>query len=100
MLVAQKKQQENIAEYILYLFQIEDIVRSLNFDIEQIMESVVKPNLPDSAFEGQYQSWYADIIQEMKRSGLEKKRPFRSSDGGNKGASVFAQYLKCNSGRK
>ena len=73
MLVAQKKQQENVAEYILYLFQIEDIVRSLNFDIEQIMESVVKPNLPDSAFEGQYQSWYADIIQEMKRSGLEQK---------------------------
>ena len=48
MLVAQKKQQENIAEYVLYLFQIEDIVRSLNFDIEQIMEAVVKPNLPDS----------------------------------------------------
>ncbi|MBL6667071.1 MAG: DUF4924 family protein [Crocinitomicaceae bacterium] len=73
MLVAQKKQQENIAEYVLYLFQIEDIVRSLNFDIEQIMEAVVKPNLPDSSFEGQYRSWYADIIKEMKRSGLEKK---------------------------
>ena len=73
MLVAQKKQQENIAEYVLYLFQIEDIVRSLNFDIERIMEAVVKPNLPDSSFEGQYRSWYAEIIKEMKRSGLEKK---------------------------
>lgn len=73
MLVAQKKQQENIAEYVLYLFQIEDIVRSLNFDIERIMDAVVKPNLPDSSFEAQYREWYTDIIKEMKRSGLEKK---------------------------
>ncbi len=73
MLVSQKKQEENIAEYVLYLFQIEDIVRSLNFDIEQIMESVVKPNLPDTSFEAQYRSWYEDIIREMKRSSLEKK---------------------------
>ena len=73
MLVAQKKQQENIAEYVLYLFQIEDIVRSFNFDIEKIMDAVVKPNLPDSSFEAQYREWYADIIKEMKRSGLEKK---------------------------
>jgi hypothetical protein len=57
----------------LYLFQIEDIVRSLNFDIEKIMESVVKPNLPDTSFEAQYRSWYEEIIREMKRSSLEKK---------------------------
>ena len=73
MLVAQKKQQENIAEYVLYLFQIEDIVRALHFDIDQIMDSVVKPNLPDSSFEIQYRKWYEDIIKEMKRSNLEKK---------------------------
>lgn len=73
MLVAQKKQQENIAEYVLYLFQIEDVVRSLNFDIDQIMDSFVKPNLLDASFEAQYRVWYTDIIEEMKRSGLEKK---------------------------
>ena len=73
MLVSQKKQEENIAEYVLYLFQIEDIVRSLNFDIDQIMKTVVRPNLPDGSFEAQYRDWYEDIIKEMKRSSLEKK---------------------------
>lgn len=73
MLVAQKKQQENIAEYVLYLFQIEDIVRALNFDLDQIMDTVVKPNLPDSSFEAQYRDWYEEIIKEMKRSKREKK---------------------------
>jgi hypothetical protein len=73
MLVAQQKQQENIAEYVLYLFQIEDLIRSLNFDIDRIMESVVRPSLPDRSFEGQYRKWYTDLIQEMKRSNLIKK---------------------------
>ena len=73
MLVAQQKQQENIAEYVLYLFQIEDLIRSLNFDIDQIMESVVRPSLPDRSFESQYRKWYAELIQEMKRSNLTKK---------------------------
>ena len=36
MLVAQQKLQENIAEYILYMYQIEDVVRAYNFDIEEI----------------------------------------------------------------
>jgi hypothetical protein len=73
MLVAQQKQQENIAEYVLYLFQIEDLIRSLNFDIDRIMESVVRPSLPDRSFEGQYRKWYTELIQEMKRSNLIKK---------------------------
>ena len=34
MFVAQHKQQENIAEYILYMFQIEDLIRAYNFDLE------------------------------------------------------------------
>ena len=73
MLVSQQKQQENIAEYVLYLFQIEDIVRSLNFDIDHIMRKVVQPNLPDSSFEGQYRKWYTYISQEMKLKILTKK---------------------------
>ena len=38
MLIAQKKKKENIAEYILYLFQIEDIVRSFKFNLDDLMD--------------------------------------------------------------
>ena len=73
MLVARKKEKENIAEYVLYLFQIEDVVRSFDFDLDQIMEVFVLPNLPDHSFENQYRQWYQEIISEMKSSSLEKK---------------------------
>jgi len=73
MLIASKKEQENIAEYVLYLFQIEDVVRSFDFDLDQIIEVFVLPNLPDDSFENQYRKWYQEIINEMKGSSLEKK---------------------------
>ena len=73
MLIAKKKEQENIAEYILYLFQIEDIIRSFKFNVDDIMGVFVLPNLPDRSFEGQYRSWYEDIIKEMKSANLQKK---------------------------
>mgnify|MGYP006092793831 CR=1 FL=1 len=73
MLISKKKEQENIAEYILYLFQIEEIIRSFKFNVDDIMEVFVLPNLPDTSFEGQYRKWYKEIIIEMKASNLEKK---------------------------
>ena len=32
MLIAQAKQEENIVEYILYMFQLHDMLRGLNFE--------------------------------------------------------------------
>jgi len=71
MLVAQQKQQENIAEYILYMYQIEDVVRAYKFDIEEILEHYVRPQLPDESFMKQYREWYQRIINEMKANKLE-----------------------------
>lgn len=36
MIIASRKRKENIAEYILYMWQIEDIIRANSCDIEQI----------------------------------------------------------------
>ena len=73
MLIAKKKEQENIAEYLLYLFQIEDVIRTFKFNIDDIMEVFVLPNLPDRSFEAQYRNWYVEIIREMKSAKLEKR---------------------------
>ena len=70
MLVAQQKLKENVAEYILYMYQIEDIVRAYNFDIEEILEHYVRPQLPDESFLSQYRQWYQRIINEMKSNKL------------------------------
>lgn len=72
MLIAQQKLKENIAEYILYMYQVEDIIRAYNFDLEAIIENYVRPQLADESFLNQYRTWYSGLIDEMKRGGIEK----------------------------
>ncbi|MDC3252913.1 DUF4924 family protein [Crocinitomicaceae bacterium] len=72
MLVAQQKRKENIAEYILYMYQIEDIIRAFNFDLDAILESFVKPQLPDASFINQHREWYADLMRQMKAKNIVK----------------------------
>ena len=73
MLIARQKLNENIAEYLIYMYQIEDIIRAFNFDSDQIIEVFVKPNLPDNSFLNQYRAWYNDLIQQMKDQGCQKE---------------------------
>ncbi|MFI3321197.1 MAG: DUF4924 family protein [Rikenellaceae bacterium] len=67
MLTAKEKRGENIAEYILYLWQLEDLIRALKFDEEAIFlhlvaEREVEPSLKQTIF-----YWYIDISDILKR---------------------------------
>lgn len=72
MLIARQKQKENIAEYVLYMYQIEDLIRAYDFDLEKIIESYVRPQLPDNSFVDQYRDWYRELISQMKSQRIEK----------------------------
>ncbi len=39
MIIASQKKKENIAEYLLYMWQIEDIIRAYGLDIDQIQKA-------------------------------------------------------------
>ncbi len=73
MLVANQKKQENIAEYIIYMYQIEDVVRAYNFDLDTIIENFVKPQLPDDSFLNNYIKWYQNIINQMVSQNIQKQ---------------------------
>ena len=36
MIVAKQKRKENIAEYLLYMWQVEDLIRANQFDLSLI----------------------------------------------------------------
>lgn len=72
MLIAQQKIKENIAEYIIYMYQIEDIIRAYNFDLEAILKSYVRPQLPDESFLPSYEKWYKRLIANMQMQKIEK----------------------------
>lgn len=73
MLVARQKYNENIAEYILYMYQIEDIIRAYDFNVDLIIENYVRPQLPDASFIEQYREWYADLSKKMIFQRIEKQ---------------------------
>lgn len=73
MLIARQKLNENIAEYILYMYQIEDLIRAYNFDLDAIIENYVRPQLPDNSFIEQYKDWYRNLIAQMRSQRIDKQ---------------------------
>ena len=70
--IAQQKRKENIAEYILYLWQIEDLLRALQFSPEAVYSTLVKPRNLDSRQEQMLMAWYMDIAHLLEQEGKEK----------------------------
>ncbi|MBO7213654.1 MAG: DUF4924 family protein, partial [Rikenellaceae bacterium] len=67
MFIAQKKRAENIAEYILYLWQLEDLLRALQFSPEAIWSQLVEKQT-SLAPEQQQQvfMWYMELASLLK----------------------------------
>ncbi|MGM9821735.1 MAG: DUF4924 family protein [Muribaculaceae bacterium] len=73
MIIASKKRKENIAEYILYMWQVEDIIRANDLDIEKIKLNVIDKfqGLSDEQ-RHQMVEWYESLIDMMRREGVQK----------------------------
>lgn len=72
MFVASQKRKENIAEYLLYMWQIEDIIRANNLDIDKIREHIIEKSGLNDEQRKQMTEWYESLIDMMHREGLEK----------------------------
>ncbi|MCD8072306.1 MAG: DUF4924 family protein [Alistipes sp.] len=73
MYIAVSKRKENIAEYILYLWQLEDLLRALQFSPEAIYSQLVKPRGMDTAREQELLAWYMDIVNLLRGEGKVEK---------------------------
>lgn len=67
MIIASQKRKENIAEYLLYMWQIEDLIRANGLDINKIISNVIdrydlSPEQRKSMIE-----WYESLIDMMRR---------------------------------
>lgn len=72
MFIASQKRKENIAEYLLYMWQIEDIIRANGLDIDKIKVNVIDKFQLDDAQRKQMVEWYESLIDMMRREGVEK----------------------------
>lgn len=72
MYIASKKRKENIAEYLLYMWQIEDLIRANNLDIDSIERTIIGPMHPTDTQRKELSEWYESLIDMMRREGVEK----------------------------
>ena len=74
MLIALQKRRENIAEYILYLWQIEDLLRALQFSPEAIYSTLVaRVEGADEQQKENIFNWYMQIVELLREEGKEAK---------------------------
>jgi len=73
MLIAQEKKKNNLAEYVLYMWQIEDIIRSNQFDLDQINESVIAKFDAPEEVQAEMKLWYQNLIDSMMKEGISQK---------------------------
>lgn len=67
--IAQSKRKENIAEYILYLWQIEDLLRALKFDEQAIDSALVAPRGFSESKSMLFRSWYVEMGNLLRGEG-------------------------------
>lgn len=71
MNIAETKRQNNISEYIIHMYQTEDLIRAYKFKIEDIEEYVVKHIPGEDTDRKELVEWYSMIMEQMKEEGIE-----------------------------
>lgn len=73
MLTADKLRNENIAEYLLYMWQVEDLLRAFNLDIERLQTSLIAPSPTSDDEKKETEKWYSELIDMMRLEGVREK---------------------------
>ena len=66
MLIAQQKRKENITEYLIYMFQVEDMIRAFKLDINLIEQHIVSRYDQPYEVKREILEWYKALISMMK----------------------------------
>lgn len=72
MLLARQKYLNGAAEYLLFMWQMEDLLRAVHFDIDTL-EGFIKTYVPDEASFQEERKWFKELIQDMRAERVETK---------------------------
>ena len=73
MIIAEQKRKENIAEYLIYMYQVEDLIRAHGFDPVKIDQAIISQFNADYGVKREMLEWYKGLIDRLKSEGKEKK---------------------------
>jgi len=69
MIIARQKRKENIAEYLLYMWQVEDLIRANKFDMDSINRTVIAHYDQPEEVKKEIAQWYEELIEMMRNEG-------------------------------
>ncbi|MCE5204512.1 MAG: DUF4924 family protein [Porphyromonadaceae bacterium] len=67
------KKQDNIAEYLLYMWQTEDLLRACELDMDKVQQSIINSAYQTAEEREAAHDWYEGLIMMMKSEGLRKE---------------------------
>jgi hypothetical protein len=68
--IASAKKAQNIAEYLLFMWQMEDLLRGVKFNVDLLSEQILAA-IEDEKERRESIRWFEKLSREMKESGLE-----------------------------
>lgn len=72
MIVAQRTRDENIVEYLIYMWQVEDLIRANQLDMKLIDERVVSQYSCDDKLRSEIRDWWDNLCEMMRLEKVEK----------------------------
>lgn len=72
MIISQLKRKENIAEYLLYMWQIEDIIRANKLDIDLIEKNLISQYNINEDKKNEVKDWYESLIKMMELENVKQ----------------------------
>lgn len=66
MLIAKKLKDDNIAEYLIYMWQVEDLIRANDLDIDTISQQIIDRYDQPESIKKEIREWYEGLIEMMR----------------------------------
>ncbi|MCR5313425.1 MAG: DUF4924 family protein [Bacteroidaceae bacterium] len=73
MYISEQLKQANIAEYLLYMWQVEDTIRAYDLNIEKIAKEYIPSFKLNEEMSEKLKGWYENLIEMMHEESKEKE---------------------------
>jgi len=73
MIIAQQKRKENIVEYLIYMWHVEDLLRACRFDMDEIEKRIISSYQQPENILQEIRRWYQELIDMALSEGIREK---------------------------
>lgn len=73
MYISQDLRKKNIAEYLLYMWQVEDIIRAYGCNLQRIQDEYLSRFSIDEEQREELSDWYGDLIRMLNQEGCREQ---------------------------